>query len=188
MFESALWIGVDSRIPCRGRMIAHAHREICTVLMNEYSSNSREVLSDHLNVFAAEFRRAGFAMDAGPGSSPGPDSMPTTVSVSFLKSAAAVVRTHVATENARARARAVFEGFSSQRGPQPDVGPTADRWFRMSGSFTKWAHNRTTPDAQLMEGEFQQEIDFFEETLASFAETAVHNLDALDDILEDANT
>ena len=114
--------------------------------------------------------------------------MPTTVSDSFLKSAAAVVRTHVATENARARARAVFEGFSSQRGPQPDVGPTADRWFRMSGSFTKWAHNRTTPDAQLMEGEFQQEIDFFEETLASFAETAVHNLDALDDILEDANT
>jgi hypothetical protein len=84
-------------------MIAHAHREICTVLMNEYSSNSREVLSDHLNVFAAEFRRAGFAMDAGPGSSPGPDSMPTTVSVSFLKSAAAVVRTHVATEM-RARA------------------------------------------------------------------------------------
>ena len=31
-------------------------------------------------------------------------------------------------------------------------------------------------------------MDFFEETLASFAETAVRNLDALDDILEDANS
>src|ERR1700675_1995696 len=76
MFESALWIVADSRIPCRGRMIAHAYREICTVLMNEYSSNSREVLSDHLNVFVGEFRRGGFPLDAGPGSSPGPDSTP----------------------------------------------------------------------------------------------------------------
>jgi hypothetical protein len=189
LFESALWIAADGRIPCRGRMIAHAYREICSVLMNEYSSNSRDVTRDKLNAFATEYRRLGFAIDAPVVSSPEPDSASTPVPQVFLRAAAEVVRAHSATDTARARARAVFEGLSNRPGSQPDIGPTSDRWFEMSRYFPKAAHDRTTPDAQLMGGQFQQEVEFFEETLSAlFAESAVSNLDALDEVLEDANS
>jgi hypothetical protein len=188
MFESALWIEADERIPCRGRMIAHAYREICSVLMNEYSSNCREMLGDKLTEFVAEFRKLDIPLNAESASSPEPDPLPKPVPQSFLKAAAAVARAHGATDTARTRARAVFEGLSTRRGSQPDVGPTADRWFRMSGFFPKRAHDRATPDAEMMVGQFKQEVEFFEETLRSFAESAVSNLDALDDILEDANS
>jgi hypothetical protein len=187
LFESALWIAEDERIPCRGRMIAHAFREICSMLMNEYSSNSRDVTRDKVTAFAIEFRRLGISFDVPSGSSPDPDSEPTPVPQSFLRAAADVVTSHSATDTARVRARAVIEGLGNQRGPQADVGPTADRWFEMTRFFAKAAHDRDTPDAQLAAGQLRQEMQFFEETLSAFAESAVSNLDALDEILEDAN-
>src|SRR2546430_11796561 len=57
MYESALWLTAHERIPCRGRMIAHAYREICSVLLNEYSSNSREDLDGKLKDFVGEYRK-----------------------------------------------------------------------------------------------------------------------------------
>lgn len=187
LFESALWIVEDERIPCRGRMIAHAYREICSMLMNEYSSNSRDVTRDKVAAFAVEFRKLGISFDVPAGSSPEPDSAPTPVSRSFLMAAADVVTSHSAMDTARVRARAVIEGLANRQGPQADVGPTADRWFEMSRFFAKAVHDRETPDAQLLEGQLRQEVQFFEETLSAFAESAVSNLDVLDEILEDAN-
>jgi hypothetical protein len=188
LFESALRIAEDEGLPCRGRMIAHAYREICSMLMNEYSSNSRDVMRDKVAAFAAEFRKLGISLDLPSGSSPEPDSAPTSVPQSFLRAAAEVVTSYSATDTARVRTRAVIEGLANWRGPKADVGPTADRWFEMSRFFAKAAHDRETPDAQLMGGQLRQEVQFFEETLSAFAESAVTNLDALDEILEDANT
>jgi hypothetical protein len=187
LFESALWLAEDQRIPCRGRMIAHAFREICSLLMNEYSSNSRDVTRDKVTAFAVEFRKVGIWFEVPSGASPEPDSRLSRVPQSFLRAAAEVVSSYSATETARVRARAMIEGLAERRGPLTDVGPTADRWFEMSRFFTKAAHDRETSDAQLMEGQLQREVRFFEETLSAFAESAVSNLDALDEILEDAN-
>jgi hypothetical protein len=188
MYESALWLAADEQIPCRGRMIAHACREICSMLMNEYSSNSREPLEPCLDEFADEYRKLNIRPDVHAGSSPVPDVSPAPVPDSFLKAAAAVVRIHTTTDNARARSRAIFERLSRRHGPQPDVGPISDRWYQMSRFFQARAHDRKTADAQMMEGQFRQEVDFFEETLSALAETAVKNLNALDQILEDANS
>lgn len=167
-------------------MIAHGYREICSVLMNEYSSNSREVQRDRLNEFVVEFRRLGVSFET-PGSTPEPDTAITPVPHAFLRAASAVVRTHTATETARQRARAVIEALSGRRPTEPDVGPTADRWFTMSRSFVRLAHDRSAPDAELMEGLLKQEAEYFEESLLAFAQSAVGNLDALDEILEEAN-
>jgi hypothetical protein len=188
LFESALWIAQDERIPCRARMIAHAYREICSMLMNEYSSNSRDVLRDKVAAFAVEFRNLGISLDVPSGSSPEPDSAPRAVQQSFLIAAAEVVTSHGATETARVRARAVIEGLGNRSGARADVEPTADRWFEMTRFFAKAAHEREKPDAQLMVGQLLQEVQFFEETLSAFAESAASNLDVLDEILEDANT
>jgi hypothetical protein len=58
----------------------------------------------------------------------------------------------------------------------------------MSKFFAARAHDRKSDDAEMMQGEFANEVEFFEETLNSFAVSAVGNLDELDDILEDANS
>ena len=103
MFETALWIAADERIPCRGRMIAHAYREICSVLLNEYSSNSREDLDGKLKDFVGEYRKLNINFEVPASSVPTPDASPTLVPEPFLKAADAVVRTHAATANARDR-------------------------------------------------------------------------------------
>jgi hypothetical protein len=188
MFESALWIAADERIPCRGRMIAHAYREICSMLMGEYSSNSREELNAKLDAFALESGTLNLTSELPTGSSPAPDAPPTAVPASFVTAAAALVRAHTTTDNARSRSRALFEGQARRRGVQPDVGPTSERWFRMQKFFAGHVHDRTTPDREFLEGRFKQEAEFFEETLSMLAEPAVSTLDVLDEILEDANT
>ena len=187
MYESALWIALDERIPCRGRMMAHAYREICSMLMARYSSNSRERLETRLDQFVGEFKKLRIPSDfEGEGSSPAPD-LPSLVPGSFLKAAAAVVRTHSNTDTARTRVRRIFETLASGRGHQPDVGPTADRWFQMSRFFQERCHDRTTPDSEMLNGVFRQEVEFFEETLRALAEPAVETLDVLDDVLGHTN-
>jgi hypothetical protein len=187
MYESALWIALDERIPCRGRMMAHAYREICSMLMARYSSNSRERVEARLDQFAGEFKRLRIPTDfEGEGSSPAPD-LPRLVPGSFLKAAAAVVRTHLNTDSARTRARRIFESLARGRGHQPDVGPTADRWFEMSRVFQERCHDRTTPDEEILNGQFRQEVEFFEETLSALAEPAAETLDVLDDVLGHTN-
>lgn len=188
LLASALWIAADERIPCRGRMVAHAYREICSMLMRAYSPNSREPAKTTLDQFVLEYRKLAISHDALAASSPLLEASRPPVTDAFLEAAAAVVRAHTTTETARARSRALFEGQSSRPGPQPDVQPTSDRWFRMSQFFTARAHDRERPDGEMMQGQFQKEADFFEETLHALAVTAVGNLDTLDDILEEANS
>ena len=89
MYESALWLTAHERIPCRGRMIAHAYREVCSMLMNECSSNSREPLEPCLDEFADEYRKLNIRPDVPAGSSPVPDVSPAPVPDSFLRAAAA---------------------------------------------------------------------------------------------------
>ena len=188
MYESALWLAAHEEIPCRGRMIAHAYREICSMLMNEYSANSREPLETRLEEFTEQYRKLNIGPEISVGSSPRPDVSAASVPDSFLKAAAAVVRVHTTTDNARARSRAIFESQLRRHGSRTDVGPTSDRWYRMSRFFQERAHDRETPDVEMLNGQFRQEVDFFEETVSALAETAIRNLDTLDQILEDANS
>src|SRR5947207_15994620 len=68
MYESALWLTAHEQMPCRGRMIAHAYREICSMLMNEYSSNSPEPLEPCLDEFADEHPKLNIHPDVLAGS------------------------------------------------------------------------------------------------------------------------
>jgi hypothetical protein len=188
MFVSALAIADNEAIPCRARMMAHAYREICIIIMNVYSANSRDVPKDQMQKFVNEFRKLSISFETPAAAPPTPDTATTPVPVSFLKAAEAAVRAHTTTQSARDRAQAVIEGIFGKRASQPDIRPMADRWFQMSSSFHKWAHNPTTPDAQILAGSFKEEVQYLEESLFAFAESAIANLDVLDDVLESANT
>lgn len=189
MFESALRIAADERIPCRGRMIGHACREICSMLMARYSSNSRQRLETRLDQFVAEFKDLSIPVDfEEEGTSPTKDPPPKLVPDSFLRAAADLARTHSIGDNARARARKMFESLVPRGGRPQDMWPTADRWLDMSRFFEARCHDRTTPDVEMMNGQFRLEVEFFEDSLNALARSAAENLDDLDDILERANS
>jgi hypothetical protein len=188
LFVSALVIAEDESIPSRGRLVAHAYREICNAIMNRYSTNSRIVPRDQMHKFAEEFRKLGISFEGPAAAPPIPDATMTPVPHSFLRAAAAAVRAHEATDSARDRARAVIEGVFGKRASQPGIEPMADRWFRMSSSFHKWAHHPIATDAEILGGQMKTEAEYLEESLLAFAEEGIGNLDALDDILESANS
>lgn len=188
LFVSALVIAEDERIPSRGRFVAHAYREICAAIMNRFSSNSRIVVHDQMRVFSAEFRKLGLSFETPATAPPNPEAAMMSVSPAFLRAAEAAVRAHKEMESARGRARSVIEGVFGTRAAQPDIQPMADRWFRMSNSFHKWAHHPTATDAEILSGQMKAEAQYLEESLLAFAEQGVGNLDALDTILENANS
>ena len=191
MFRSAVEIAQSEEIPCRGRMIAHAYREICSDITNRYSPNSREEIKPLLDDIADEFEALSLAQ-AGPGpGAPAPpiENDPRQIAVprTFIKATERLVVWHRREPTARERARAIFEGMQPERRATAVIGPTADRWFKMSKFFVSCVHDRTTDDTEMMQGQFQEEVEFFEATLDSFATPAIGNLDELDNILEDAN-
>jgi hypothetical protein len=192
MFESALRIAANDEIPCRGRMIAHAYREICSEIMNRYSPNSREDMRPLLDELADEFERLELSVVSvpGPGATqpvegdPGPVTMPQR----FVHAVGRVVALHRSAPKGRDRALAVFEGMrSGTHVLTTDIVPIAERWFHMLKFFAGHVHDRKTDDAVLLHGDFKDEAEFFEATLNSFAISAIGNLDELDLILEDAN-
>lgn len=191
LFDAALRLTADATLPCRGRFVAHAYREICSGLLNQYSSNTREEMAPHLDRLKSEYAKLGMAPEpalpaGGDTQAEGASTVP--VPRSFIQSVGAVVTLHGAAPKGKDRAQAVFVGMTSnRRATTLGVSPTADRWFGMYNYFVGCAHNRDTDDSVMMDDKFVREAIFFEDTLLSFAEPAIANLDALDDILEEAN-
>ena len=127
--------------------------------------------------------------ERGPGASapiendPGQTAVPRTL----IRATEQLIAWHRKEPTGRERARAIFEGMQTERRATTGIGPTADRWFKMSKFFVSCVHDRKTDDTEMMQGRFQEEADFFEATLDSFATSAIGNLNELDSILEDAN-
>jgi hypothetical protein len=191
MFQSALEIAESAAIPCRGRMIAHAYREICSDITNRYSPNSREDIKPLLDDLADEFEALNLSRaESGPGVSEPPiENDPGQIGVpgTLIRATGRLVVWHRREPTGRERARAIFQGLQPERRATAEIGPTADRWFKMSKFFVSCVHDRTTDDQEMMQGQFQEEVEFFEATLDSLATPAIGNLDELDNILEDAN-
>jgi hypothetical protein len=192
LFESAVRLTEDLTLPCRGRFVAHAYREICSGLFNSYSSNSRDDIKPHLDRLASEFGKLTILGDElrEPSNGPLEPSLPdVSVSRVFIGAVSAVVKVHIAAPKGRERALAVFDGLASNpKASRSGVSQTADRWFSMYNYFVACVHDRTTDDSEMMSDEFNREVSFFEDTLLSFAEGATTNLDVLDGILEEANS
>jgi hypothetical protein len=192
LFDAAVRLTANAALPCRGRFVAHAYREICSGLLNQYSSNTREEMAPRLDRLTREYGKLNNAPEPTPAASgdalaEGAPALPA-VPVSFMQAVGAVVMLHSAAPKGKERAQAIFAGMTSnRRAGALGVSQTADRWFRMYNYFVACVHDRETDDGEMMGADFEREASFFEDTLLSFAEPAIANLDALDDILEEAN-
>jgi hypothetical protein len=188
LFEAAIKLTNCLTLPCRGRFVAHAYREICIWLMNRHSPNSRVDINVRLDRLSRELRSLDLAGDdksAPSDIAPSPSDLGEAVPASFIDSVREVVNIFTATPKGRDRARAVFEGLASAK---VDTSQTADQWFHMYNFFQGCSHDQITDDAAMVDSRFEREVTFFEDTLLSFAEKATSNLDALDQILADANS
>jgi len=192
LFEAAVKLTDHIDLACRGRFVAHAYREICSNLMNQYSSNEREEIKPQLDSLATELAGAGIAVEPASVSASEPAVVSdSTVAIprALLDRVASVVAIHLATPKGKDRAQAIFRGMAlDPKALNLGVSQTADRWFRMYNYFVGCAHNREADDTVMMGDAFEREVAFFEETLLSFAEPAIENLNALDEILAVANS
>lgn len=190
LFVSGLRVRDDADMPCRTRLMAHAFRELCIVINNQHSTNSRK-LEPLLDSMVKEYKKLDYTPTplGAPtgGAAPAPPDNTVSVSGAFMQSAASLVEVHGSRMSGRDRARIALQAMSGAAGIQADITPTADRWHRMYTYFVGRAHDHAADDGGTNAAELGQEVQFFEETLESFAQPAIENLDELDAILATAN-
>jgi len=191
LFISGLRVQNDVEMPCSIRLMAHAFRELCVALNNVYSSNSRKELDPLLDTMTAEYQKLDYEPTplaaAEDKEVPIPENGSVTVSIAFMHCAASVVSLHGSRVSGRERTRITIQSISSASGVKADVTPTADRWHSMYNYFVARAHDPAADKNGTDPARLARELQFFEETLESFAQPAIENLDELDAILEDAN-
>jgi hypothetical protein len=190
LFESAVRLRADETMPSRARLIGHAYREMCSGLANVNGQTKKVDMNQLLDSVARHLQDEGITLDETPlaGDDPIPKvRAPITVRWNTMKAVKALVGAHAAQPRGPSRAQALFDRMHG-RPPTEEVSPSATRWHEMTRTFVYCCHNRDTADAVLLTERIDPELDFLEETLTSFAQGAVANLNALDDILEQANT
>lgn len=190
-FLSGLRVREDAGMPCRTSLMGHAFREVCIAINNVHSSNSRK-LEPAIDAMVREFHQLNYErtlLTSGEGDAvPVPDNGFVEVSTAFMHSAADVVEARDSQLSGRDRTLIAFQAISGASGVPTDITPTAHRWHAMYNHFVRCVHNPTVDDEGTEFARLDLELQFFEETLESFAQSAIANLDDLDAILESANT
>lgn len=191
LFTSGLRVREDTELPCRIRLMAHAFRELCIVINNQHSSNSRD-FEPLLYAMEKEYRSLNYEPTplAPPleAASQVPKDGSVAVPGAFMLSVAKVVESRGSRLSGRERARIALQAMSGASGRQADVTPTATRWHDMYSYFVGRAHAHDADSGGTDPTALDHELQFFEETLESFAQPAITNLDELDVILESANS
>ena len=189
LFESAVRLRADETIPARARLIGHAYREMCSGLANVNGQTRRVDIKGLLDALARHLRNEGIRLEEtpGPGNDPKPRSQsPVTLRWKTMKAVQKLVDAHSSELRGPSRAQALFDRMHA-RESSAEVSPSAARWHEMTQAFVYCCHNRDAEDSSLLTNRIDPLLDFLEETLSSFAQGAVDNLNALDDILGQAN-
>jgi hypothetical protein len=198
LYEGAIYILFCHRLPGYPRFIGHAVREIRNRLPSVISgSTSTEQLQykNRLDQIAEICRRTGFPVDGTlPVVAPVPPVEPAArnyaVPLELARSFSELVRDH---HNARERpidaAQRLFLGSRPENQKFVNaLRPTITQWLEVTGWFMKITHDNGRVDVDFNENELAQKFTIFETTLGSILRQFYTTTDALDEILEDANS
>jgi hypothetical protein len=192
LFESALWIRADPRIPCRARLMAHAYREVCSGLANVGGQSSRVEILGLVDKLVESLQRSGLVLKESPiaGDDPRPRAEePVAVPCPVIRALSELVTARSAQPKGLARAQELLDRLHARRAiGNGEFTPTALRWHAMNETFVSCCHDRKRDDTELLESRLEAEVQFLEETLSSVAAGAVANLAVLDEILGEANS
>lgn len=195
IYEGAVRLMFDQKLPGRVRFISHAVREIRNRLPGEESKGSDN--NQELKSLMEVWEKYNFALDRSalvsnsnsetnlPSSSSSDISIPKELFLRiqlFLKEQASSRNT------GRDRAQRLFERCIPELQIAANTLSTSvDQWWRVTEWFMKQAHDNGRVDAECDEEELRSQFDEFENFLSTLSQRFYSNTDELDKILAETN-
>jgi hypothetical protein len=199
LYEGSVRLLFELRLPGYSRFVAHAVREIGNRLPFVISgSSSREQLQykNRLDEIRQEWEKAGFPTDGtlavlkstsdSVGSRPPDLVLPPDLVHLFAKLIADHTR---ARERPRDTAERLFIGLQSENQKFKDaLRPTITQWIEIIRWFVTKTHDNGSLDAELDGPTLRRNFELFEIALMAIEQQFFATTDALDEILEEANS
>lgn len=199
LYEGAVRLLYELRLPGYSRFVAHAVREIGNGLPFVISGGtSREQLQykNRLDDILKEWEKAGFPIDGtlpirisasdSVGSQPADSVLPLDLVRLFAKLTADHAK---ARERPRDTAEKLFIGPQSENQKFEDaLKPTITQWLKTNKWFMKITHDNGSVDADLDGPDLRRNFELFEIALIGIARQFFATTDTLDEILEEANS
>lgn len=199
LYEGAVSILFEHRLPGYTRLVGHAVREIRNRLPDVISgSTSAEQLQykNRLDKIVEICERTGFPtygtlpVTAPVSDSVGPKPANCSLPLELAHSFSELIRDH---ENARERpwdaATRLFIGLRPENQKSIDaLRPAIAQWLSVTGWFMRVTHDNGRVDVDVNENELVQKFELFEITFRAIEQQFFTTTDALDEILEEANS
>jgi hypothetical protein len=199
LYEGAVFLLFQHRLAGYTRLVGHAVREIRNRLPSAISGSMSAEQVQYKNRFDSIIeicRQIGFPTDGTlPVAAPVSDSVqPQAVNCSLPLELARpifeLVRDH---ESARERpkdaARRLFIGLRPENERFTDaLRPAITQWLEITGWFMSITHDNGRVDLDFNENDLVQKFEIFESTLRAIVQQFFTTTDALDEILEEANS
>ena len=199
LYEGAVRLLFELRLPGYSRFVAHAVREIGNGLPSAISgSTSRKQLpyKDRLDVIVEKWEKFGFPTDGTlAGLRPTSDwvgSRPAdfVVPLKLIRLFAKLIADHAQTrERPIDAAEKLFIGIEPESRKFKDaLRPTITQWLELIRWFVTKTHDNGSVDAELDGPALRRNFELFEIALTAMAQQFFATTDALDEILEEANS
>jgi hypothetical protein len=197
LYEGALKMVIDGKLPGRTRFVAHAVREIRNRLPDVIAgtiTGGRVQYPGRLDAMAEEWKKAGFSVDGSPPTIvTGQQDLPSAdvpIPLRLFLNVASLIRDHTkAREKPLEAALRLFGAISpANQQLRDNLRPTIQQWLDVTEWFVKRVHDSGTQDGAIDGTRFQEHFELFEITLAALVRGFFKTVKDLDEILEDANS
>lgn len=200
LYESAVHLMFEIRIPGRVRLVSHCVREICNQLVFVKvgkKSGGRLNYVERISQLTALWKRKGFSIDgilpeSGINSQASlPSSSPEiTIPRDIFFEITNIIKEHEETSfKINERVQLFFvECVPENQLYQNSLIPLVNQWKNLTNWFVGKAHDNGTVDADYNEERLVYHFQLFEQVLSTLAQSFYNTTDEIDDILEEANS
>jgi len=200
LYDGAVVLMEENRLPGRVRFVCHAVREIRNRLPDVMSGSKSTERLDYVNrldALAKTWTKEGFGFSGitvGPSfSNDSGNTEPVNdvrVPRPLFARVAKLLGDHVtARERPSAKAARLFQGCVRETsGTFNPLQPIIRQWLQVTDWFMQRTHDSGSVDADCSVAEFREKFNLFEATLASLVRQFYNTTKELDEILEDANS
>lgn len=198
LYEGAVRLMSEDRVPGWTRFVAHAVREVGNRLPDVFAgprSGGSLQYKNRLDKLTMEWRHAGLPADGsfpgavlgGSGQPPATPDVPVPRRV--YMEVASLVRDHLAARERPVEVAArLFEAIAPENAALRDsLRPIIRQWVSVIDWFVGRAHDQSRTDGDVDEAEFRNKFELFEKTLVALVGRFFERVKDLDEVLEDAN-
>jgi len=197
LYAGALALLFGPPTPARVRFVSHAVREVCNYLPRvlQGTKTARFDATKRLDVLAQCWRQEASSMvvpqEIGRGATP--DTGPAAcaqVPVRAYREVDQLVLDWIRSreQSAKARRQSLFLALAPEHKAAPErIAPIIGEWAIISDYFLSLAHESGDGTASVSIEEFNKKFELFERVLMTIVGSFFQSLEAIDDILEDAN-